>query len=450
MKLSLVRAAFVFGGLGAAAMAQTSWALVTRTGPSARYEHAMAYESQHARVVLFGGRETGPNNTILRDTWTWNGTTWMQVATTGPRARTSHAMAYDSQRGRIVLFGGWPGSGYLADTWEWDGGGWTQVATTGPTGRAVHAMVYDTQRARTVLFGGFNATARELGDTWEWDGSSWTQVAVMGPLARSAHSMAYDTQRGRTVLFGGFNGATALGDTWEWSGTTYTLASLAGPGARDAQAMTYDAQRGRIVLQGGYGNNSYFGDTWEWDGSAWTQMATTGPTARTQHAMAYDDQLGKSVMFGGYNNPAALGDTWEWLVSSTAAAFGIGCGAPFLDMSSLANALPTINTTAQARLTNIPSSLAFVALGWSRTALGPFVLPIPLAGMPGCEVLQSSEAAALPVTPNGHGAATFNLTIPNWPVLIGVHVYLQGWAYAPGANSGNTIVSNGLDWGIGS
>jgi len=26
---------------------------------------------------------------------------------------------------------------------------------------------------------------------------------------------------------------------------------------------------------------------------------------------------------------------------------------------------------------------------------------------------------------------------------------LQGWAVAPGANAGNTIVSNGLEWGIG-
>jgi len=31
------------------------------------------------------------------------------------------AMAYDSGRGKIVLFGGYAGSAVLGDTWEWDG-----------------------------------------------------------------------------------------------------------------------------------------------------------------------------------------------------------------------------------------------------------------------------------------------------------------------------------------
>jgi hypothetical protein len=41
------------------------------------------------------------------------------------------------------------------------------------------------------------------------------------------------------------------------------------------------------------------------------------------------------------------------------------------------------------------------------------------------------------------------LPLPNWSGLIGLHLYLQGWANAPGVNAGNTIVSNGIDWLIG-
>src|ERR1035441_6585189 len=52
-----------------------------------------------------------------------------------PSAREHHAMAYDSVRGRTVLFGGYDGSSYLGDTWEWNGANWTQVATTGPSAR---------------------------------------------------------------------------------------------------------------------------------------------------------------------------------------------------------------------------------------------------------------------------------------------------------------------------
>ena len=40
----------------------------------------------------------------------------------GPGARFAHAMAYDSQREVVVLFGGAPTPGTaLDDTWEWNG-----------------------------------------------------------------------------------------------------------------------------------------------------------------------------------------------------------------------------------------------------------------------------------------------------------------------------------------
>ncbi|HLQ38194.1 MAG TPA: hypothetical protein VK348_10350 [Planctomycetota bacterium] len=81
-------------------------------------------------------------------------------------------------------------------------------------------------------------------------------------------------------------------------------------------------------------------------------------------------------------------------------------------------------------------------------------IPAPLTlagfGMPGCDLLQSAEAAAQPVSSTGPGAATLSLPLPNIGALVGLQVYLQAWALAPGANPGNTVVSNGLDWFIGS
>ena len=243
-----------------------------------------------------------------------------------------------------------------------------------------------------------------LGDTWEWDGLTWSQVASTGPTPRYFHAMAYDSQRGRSVLFGG-------------SGITV----------------------------------AFFGDTWEWDGSTWVQVSASGPSARYLPALVFDSLRGRTVLFGGVNSTNGhLGDAWEWSGSyvSTAAAYGNGCG---LALSPIAR--PTINTTAQASLTNIPSTLAFVAIGWSRTSFGPHPFPLPLSlasyGMPGCELLQSADAAAQPVTFTGPGSAMFSLALPNWAGLIGLDLYLQGWAYAPGANAGNAIVSNGIEWGIG-
>src|SRR5258708_2980545 len=83
---------------------------------------------------------------------------------------------------------------------SWSGGRGFSVL---PFPRLQHAMAYDSQRARTVLFAGADFSAN-MGDTWEWDGSNWTQQSPpSSPVSRSQHAMAYDSQRSRVVLFGG-------------------------------------------------------------------------------------------------------------------------------------------------------------------------------------------------------------------------------------------------------
>src|SRR5215831_19033541 len=81
----------------------------------------MAYDSDRHRVVEFGG-ETNTGLTIFGDTWEWNGVNWTQVATTGPSPRVALGMAYDSARGKTVIFGGTTQQGkLLQETWEWTG-----------------------------------------------------------------------------------------------------------------------------------------------------------------------------------------------------------------------------------------------------------------------------------------------------------------------------------------
>src|SRR5262245_24118046 len=72
----------------------------------------------------------------------------------GPFAQAGQAMAYDSARGRIVMFGGQAGSS-LATTYEWDGTSWlVRVLAKSPPARHRHAMAYDSARQKVVLFGG--------------------------------------------------------------------------------------------------------------------------------------------------------------------------------------------------------------------------------------------------------------------------------------------------------
>lgn len=256
---------------------------------------------------------------------------WTQRSSTGPSARHSHGLAYDSARGRVVLFGGASGSTLRGDTWEWDGTSWAEKTfdpnAPKPSARHSLAMAYDSARRVVVLFGG-NASAREA-DTWEWDGTAWDPRGAMGgPSSRWGHVMAYDAGRGVVVLFGGYdNQGARLNDTWEWDGGTWiqrTDLPAWRPSARAYAAMAYDGQRGVMVLFGGHqdGSQPFCGDTWEYDGTEWTQRATSGPSAREGAALAYDatgpndpnnPTGGREcvVLFGGYDG-SYKHDTWRW------------------------------------------------------------------------------------------------------------------------------------------
>ena len=105
----------------------------------------------------------------------------------------------------------------------------TQVATTGPTAKASPALAYDSARHRVVLFGGDDCSGLlQGGDTWEWDGTTWLQVATTGPGPRGgATAMAYDRARGQVVLFGGAAPDTPdKGDTWTWLGPIYRCSTV--------------------------------------------------------------------------------------------------------------------------------------------------------------------------------------------------------------------------------
>src|SRR5262249_38661726 len=100
------------------------------TPPSGLQSHAMAYDSARARVVVFGGQNSDQQR--VGSTFVWDGVVWTRPSNSGPPARTGHAMAYDSIRGRVVLSGG-EGLNDLGDPWDWDGFSWSQRSSTGPS-----------------------------------------------------------------------------------------------------------------------------------------------------------------------------------------------------------------------------------------------------------------------------------------------------------------------------
>lgn len=100
----------------------SAWTLRATGGPPLRFDHAIAYDARRRTTLLFGGAYVDLNGVYsYGDTWEWNGTAWRQLPLSGPAARSNHTMVYDSARDVIMLFGGLnegTPDGVYGDTWE--------------------------------------------------------------------------------------------------------------------------------------------------------------------------------------------------------------------------------------------------------------------------------------------------------------------------------------------
>jgi galactose oxidase-like protein len=171
--------AVLFGGFGGSSGNEflgdtwewdgTEWTQIADTGPPPRSYLAMVFDSSRECLVLFGGNNLG----WLNDTWEWTDDGgWVKRQDMGPQFITSPTMVYSEKH--TVLFGA-PGQGErgAGHTWEWDGNRWTQRQNMGPPARVWHALAYDSQRDRVVLFGGRATRPQQnppdiaFGDTWE-------------------------------------------------------------------------------------------------------------------------------------------------------------------------------------------------------------------------------------------------------------------------------------------
>lgn len=227
---------------------------------------------------------------------------WVQRTDVGaPEARAGHVMAYDSDRGVTVLFGGhrlteeaFPELVYFNDTWEYDGTRWQRIAIDGPTPlwRTASAMCYDPVRKEMLLAGGYNGDEDDnegyLYDFWSFRSTGpgrgiWTrkpdipfdQRFIPNPSrqdnGRVGHSLVFSRRSGDAVLIGG--------DV-----------------RPDSDIGAPDIKRSSLVIT--------------WNGQRWYQgpllfSEGPGPTfyeGPSFHAGVYDDDTGiVSVCGGSYN-----------------------------------------------------------------------------------------------------------------------------------------------------
>lgn len=413
--------------------------------PFGRDATRMAFDAARGQLVLFGG--TLLPGGLMNDTWTYDGTTWMQRnPATAPTARSQHAMCYDSVRQKVVLFGGQSAGMPWGETWEWDGTNWTlrSFPAGGPVARYRTGLAFD--GTRSVLFGGQSGAT--LGDTWVLDAAGWTQLTpAASPSARSSHQMA-SNGAGEVLLFGGPN----LNDTWLFNGTTWTQQSPATPPpVRNQPYLARDPVAGRYLLFGG--TNAFFQpqeDTWAFAGGQWTQLTTLrAPSTRSGGAAAWFAPQQRFVIYGGATQQTAAADLrsgihgWE---------FGTALGSfmpwgpsvcPPLDPPVLRGAgQPAVGRTFRATIESFSSVHGFVTMGFSTTTWSGGALPFsltPFTGWPNCFLHVSPDVTLY----LGFGTSTpWTLTIPPSPAYVGTTFHAQGFTYGSGGSPNNLSIAN--------
>jgi hypothetical protein len=188
-----------------------AWTKLSVTADVARSRFAFGIAPGTTVAALFGGVTTTsyPNASIDLATG-WKGSIPFSLPST-PRAGSP--IVWDPKHGAFLLFSGSTGT---ADTWSLPtaGGNWdVHSPSTSPAARVDHGLAYDSIRGRAVLFGGVVDKK-----TWEYDGSNWIDMTPStSPSARKQGTLAFMADRKRVLLYGGADvGGSFLTDTWEY------------------------------------------------------------------------------------------------------------------------------------------------------------------------------------------------------------------------------------------
>jgi len=244
--------------------------------PDGQHLLRAAYDSGSRQTILFGGwRGTTSDGTYSSGTWGYDfsSNAWTNLTPSEhPSARSRQGMAYDSQSARTILFGGHTiKSTYDNETWAYDAAQnqWTNMTSGArPPGRRSPGMAYDSKADRMILFGGYDPLSNPnnngvYNDTWayDFDTNTWTNMSPPdGPSARWGMGFSYDSEIDRCILFGGTAGGN---QTWAYDFTKNTWSLLRphhSPPDHMFQGMAYDSQSARTIMFGGAGTPG--NDTW--------------------------------------------------------------------------------------------------------------------------------------------------------------------------------------------
>jgi hypothetical protein len=140
-----------------------AWTTITAPGPSSRFAHVMAFDESRRGLVVFGGR--GADNSLLGDTWFFNGAAWTPIAGPGPSPRDYATLHWDEDLYGLRLAGGRTASGPTDEQWLLRASGWQLLPARLPGGpRWAHASASDVN-GNQIIAGGLSLTGASLDDT---------------------------------------------------------------------------------------------------------------------------------------------------------------------------------------------------------------------------------------------------------------------------------------------
>ncbi|HYV49814.1 MAG TPA: kelch repeat-containing protein [Myxococcaceae bacterium] len=294
----------------------SSWTRLTATGtaPIAYTNTAVAIDTARDRLIVYG-TSSAVSTLSLGASPAW---TTLSLGGTGPYGLAR--VFYDATTDSAYAFA--PSLTNQTAVWRLafpssSSGSWTQVATTGgppPDRFGPYSMVHDPANRLVYLHGGSTTGGFTFQDVWSFDvaGATWTQLSPAGTAPTvTGYGLTFDVAGNRMIRFGGTDTrvyALAMGPTPAWS----ALSGPQDPRPPSTSRLFYDPVLRRLLT---YDSSSQV--VWTRPlgaGATWRQEAPTGtaPSARRAAAMAFDEFSGIVYVHGGIDSAQVVrvGDTF--------------------------------------------------------------------------------------------------------------------------------------------
>ncbi len=244
--------------------------------PPRRIGAAAAWDPLMGAVLLFGGQSYA-DQTILKDTWTWNGSIWREVGTqrTAPAGGFMLAMTYDSDLQEMVLVASDFRSGAPIQLWTWNGVAWHERNGAGGPVSPVAVVAFDPITETVLAVGASCSGSYCVSETWSWNGGSWQQLrpAHEPGFAFSSMILVHDPISGQLVLLtvAPSTPGPVPTESWTWDGQDWSRQQTIGEPGALAVAASADGVHGMVLAFDDIARDfkSLRIDAWEWTGNSW-------------------------------------------------------------------------------------------------------------------------------------------------------------------------------------